>query len=36
MTKWVEDTKKEFEDKTEYQVGYAPPAPVSTTGATTQ
>ena len=25
MTKWVEETKKEFADKTRYQVGYAPP-----------
>ncbi len=25
MTKWVEDTKKEYADKTTYQVGYAPP-----------
>jgi foldase protein PrsA len=25
MTKWVEETKKEYADKTTYQVGYAPP-----------
>ena len=25
MTKWVEDTKKEFDDETTYQVGFAPP-----------
>jgi foldase protein PrsA len=36
MTKWVEETKKEFEDKTEYQVGYAPPVVTTTAGATTQ
>jgi foldase protein PrsA len=33
MTNWVEDTKKDFEDDTEYQVGYAPPA--TDTAATT-
>jgi parvulin-like peptidyl-prolyl isomerase len=32
MKEWVEDTQKEFEEKTTYQVGYAPPA--STTDAT--
>jgi parvulin-like peptidyl-prolyl isomerase len=26
MTAWVEETKKEFADKTRYQVGFAPPA----------
>ena len=25
MTKWLNDTKKEFAKKTRYQVGYAPP-----------
>jgi len=32
MRKWVDDTSKDFESKTTYQVGYAPPA--TTTGAT--
>ncbi len=31
MTKWVEDAKKEFESKTTYQVGFAPPATTGTT-----
>jgi foldase protein PrsA len=35
MNDWVEDTKKEFEDKIKYQVGYAPPAPTATTPAAT-
>jgi parvulin-like peptidyl-prolyl isomerase len=30
MTKWVEDTKKEFADRTRYQVGYAPPETATT------
>jgi parvulin-like peptidyl-prolyl isomerase len=34
MTKWVEDTKKDFSDKTSYQVGYAPPKPATGTGTT--
>jgi parvulin-like peptidyl-prolyl isomerase len=33
MAKWVKDTKKAFEGKTHYQVGYAPPK--TTTSATT-
>ncbi len=33
MRKWVDDTSKDFEKKTTYQVGYAPPAE-TTTGAT--
>jgi parvulin-like peptidyl-prolyl isomerase len=33
MQKWVEDTQKDFEKRTTYQVGYAPPP--TTTGATT-
>jgi len=33
MRKWVDDTSKDFESKTNYQVGYAPPA--TTTGAST-
>lgn len=33
MTAWVEETKKEFADKTRYQVGFAPPA-VTETGET--
>jgi parvulin-like peptidyl-prolyl isomerase len=34
MTKWVNDTKKEFAKKIHYQVGYAPPS-TSTAPATT-
>lgn len=34
MTKWVEDTKKDFSDKTSYQVGFAPPKPETGTGTT--
>jgi foldase protein PrsA len=34
MTKWVEDTKKEFADETTYQVGFEPPKATTTTGAT--
>jgi parvulin-like peptidyl-prolyl isomerase len=33
MTKWVEDLKKELEDETEYQTGFAPPT-TSTATAT--
>jgi parvulin-like peptidyl-prolyl isomerase len=33
MRKWVDDTSSDFEEKTTYQVGYAPPAE-TTTGAT--
>ncbi len=33
MRKWVDDTTKDFESKTTYQVGYEPPA--TTTGAVT-
>jgi foldase protein PrsA len=32
MTAWVEETKKEFAEKTRYQVGFAPPATTGTTG----
>ncbi|MDQ3822545.1 MAG: peptidylprolyl isomerase [Actinomycetota bacterium] len=32
MNKWVQQTKKEYKDKIEYQVGYAPPK--TTTGRT--
>lgn len=35
MTKWVEETKKEFAEKTDYQVGYAPPETKTDTGAVT-
>jgi parvulin-like peptidyl-prolyl isomerase len=35
MTKWVEDTKKEFADRTRYQTGYAPPATTETGRVTT-
>ena len=31
MTKWVDDLKKEYEDKVAYAVGFNPPAPVATT-----
>jgi foldase protein PrsA len=34
MTKWVEETKKEFADKTDYQVGFTPPE-TATTGTGT-
>jgi foldase protein PrsA len=35
MTKWVEETKKEFADETTYQVGYAPPETATTGRVTT-
>lgn len=35
MKKWVDDTSSEFEDKTSYQVGYAPPAETTTGPAST-
>lgn len=35
MTKWVDETKKEFADETTYQIGFAPPKTATTTGATT-
>lgn len=35
MTKWVEETKKEFSDDTSYQVGFAPPKPADTTAGST-
>ena len=36
MTKWVEDTKKDFAKQTDYQVGFKPPASATaTTGAAT-
>jgi foldase protein PrsA len=31
MRKWVDETTKDFESKTSYQVGYAPPATTGTT-----
>jgi foldase protein PrsA len=34
MTKWVNDTKKDYESKIDYQVGYAPPTTASATTAT--
>jgi parvulin-like peptidyl-prolyl isomerase len=34
MAKWVKDTKKDFEKKIHYQVGYAPPK-TTTSGSTT-
>src|SRR5919106_642829 len=33
MTKWVEETKSDYADKTDYQVGFAPPAAATATGA---
>jgi hypothetical protein len=35
MRKWVNDTSKDFESKTNYQVGYAPPATTTGASATT-
>lgn len=35
MTKWVEETKKDFEEKTTYQVGFTPPKAATTGTATT-
>jgi foldase protein PrsA len=35
MKKWVEGTQKDFEKKTTYQVGYAPPATTGTNSVTT-
>jgi parvulin-like peptidyl-prolyl isomerase len=32
MTKWVEDTKADYAKKTDYQVGFAPPAEATATG----
>jgi parvulin-like peptidyl-prolyl isomerase len=34
MKKWVEDTQKNFEEKTTYQVGYEPPASTDATPTT--
>jgi foldase protein PrsA len=34
MSAWVEETRKEFEDKTSYQVGYTPPSTSTTTTGT--
>jgi parvulin-like peptidyl-prolyl isomerase len=36
MNDWVADTRKEFEKKTTYQVGYAPPETSTSTTPTTQ
>jgi parvulin-like peptidyl-prolyl isomerase len=36
MRKWVDDTQKDFESKTTYQVGYEPPKSQSSTTATTK
>jgi parvulin-like peptidyl-prolyl isomerase len=35
MTKWVDDLKKDYEDKVSYAVGFTPP-PATSTGATTE
>ena len=34
MTKWVDELGKRYEDKVSYAVGFSPPPPASTTGAT--
>ena len=34
MTKWVEDLKQDYEDKTSYAVGFTPPPATSTTTVT--
>ena len=34
MTKWVEDLKKDYEDKISYAVGFTPPPPAATTTGT--
>ena len=34
MTKWVEELKKDYEDKVSYAVGFNPP-PAAATGTTT-
>ena len=34
MRKWVDETSKDFESKTNYQVGYAPPPTTATTSTT--
>lgn len=36
MTKWVDEMKKEYEDKITYAVGFNPPAAPATTGETTE
>jgi foldase protein PrsA len=35
MTEWVDDLKKDYEDKVEYQTGFAPPATATTAPSTT-
>ncbi|HUQ23712.1 MAG TPA: peptidylprolyl isomerase [Gaiellaceae bacterium] len=35
MTKWVEELKKDYEDKVSYAVGFTPPPTATTTGSTT-
>ena len=35
MTKWVEDLKKDYEDKISYAVGFTPPPAAATTSSTT-
>ena len=35
MTDWVNDLKKDYEDKIDYAAGFAPPAAATTTAATT-
>jgi parvulin-like peptidyl-prolyl isomerase len=36
MTKWVDDLKKDYEDKINYAVGFNPPPAATGTGATTE
>ena len=36
MTKWVDDLKKDYEDKVTYAVGFNPPPAASTTAASTE
>jgi foldase protein PrsA len=36
MTKWVEEARKKYEDKTTYQVGFKPPPSATTTTGTTE
>jgi foldase protein PrsA len=35
MTKWVEELKKDYQDKVSYAVGFTPPPAATTTGSTT-
>ena len=35
MTKWVDDLKKDYEDKVSYAVGFTPPPAATTSAAST-